>query len=106
MTGIQRHRARMAEEKLGIVFKRYQRKDASALALLSAEIHCVLASNAGKGWPRAYVSARGSRVLVSWAGGADDGAEIVSALVGMGCKIVSPVRPSTEGRHAVRVVRA
>ena len=106
MTGAQRHRARMAEERLGVVYRRFQHKRACALTLLSAEIHCLLAENAGKGWPRAYVAVHGSRVLISWAGSAEAGAEIVEHVKALGCKIVAPVRPTSEGRHGVRVVRS
>lgn len=106
MTGAQRHRARMAEERLGVVYRRFQRKQTCDLRLLSAEIHCLLAENAGKGWPRAYVAVHGSRVLISWAGSPEAGAEMVERIKALGCKIVAPVRPTSEGRHGVRVVRS
>lgn len=106
MTGAQRHRARMAEERLGVVYRRFQRKQTCDLRLLSAEIHCMLAANAGKGWPSAHVAVRGARVLISWLGSPEAGAGIVEHVKALGCKIVAPVRPTSEGRHGVRVVRA
>jgi hypothetical protein len=96
----------MAEKRLGVVYRRFQRKQTCDLRLLSAEIHCMLAANAGKGWPRVYVAVHGSRVLISWAGSAEAGSEIVEHVKALGCKIVAPVRPTSEGRYGVRVVRA